>query len=100
MGYEAQESDAIARRKAAWRKRTSPSASKEAATARQRKHRLLEALKTDKPAPPDADPYELAREAIIALNLLRAGVVHNENLTMKIELVAERVRWLAIGPGD
>jgi hypothetical protein len=51
-------------------------------------------------AAPEADPYELAREAIIALNLLRAGVAHNENLTMKIELVAERVRWLAIGPGD
>jgi hypothetical protein len=100
MEYQGQEADAIDSRRLAWRQRTAPSTSKAAATARQRRHRLLVALTPTEPPPPEADPYELAREAIIALNLLRSGVAHSEVLTMKLELVAERVRWLAIGPQD
>jgi uncharacterized Zn finger protein (UPF0148 family) len=98
--YQDKHAVAIETRKTAWRNRTPPSTSKAAATARQRRHRLLVALTPTEPPPANADPWELANEAIIALNLLRSGVAHSEVLTMKLELVAERVRWLAIGPQD
>jgi hypothetical protein len=98
--YEAQESDAIEARKTAWRKRAAPSTSREAARARQRRHRLKEALTPTEPPPANADPWEIAKEAVGALNKVRAGVAHNPILTEQVDLAAERVRWLAIGPQD
>jgi hypothetical protein len=68
--------------------------------ARGASERLLAALTPSEPPPPEADPYELAKDAINALNQLRSGVAHSEVLTMKLELVAERIKQLAVGPGD
>ncbi len=100
MGYEDQEAEAIEDRKAAWRRRTRTAASmsKASARARQRRHRLKVALTPREPPPPGADPYEIGKEAVIALNQLRPGVAHSETMTMKLELAEERVKWLAIGP--
>jgi hypothetical protein len=100
MDYEAQEADAIEARRAAWHKRTAPSASKEATRARQRRHRLLVALTPTERPPPDCDPYELAKQAIDNLNQLKPGLAHSEVLTLKLELVTERIKQLATGPRD
>ncbi len=100
MHYEGQEAEAIEHRKAAWRSRTAPSMSKASARARQRRHRLKVALTPREPPPPEADPYEIAKEAIIALNQLGASVRHNRILVEKVDHVADLVRWLAVGPPD
>jgi hypothetical protein len=60
----------------------------------------LVALTPTELPPANADPWEIAKEALNASSQLRASVAHNEVLTAKVDLVAERVRWLAIGSQD
>jgi hypothetical protein len=82
-----------------WRRSTNGSGdSSEARRLRQQRSRLLRAVQPIEPPSADADPYELAHEALIALSGVHAGVLHSPSLTEKVELASERIRQLAVGP--
>lgn len=107
--YHEREAQAIARRRDAWAARTesarrSPASSRPANRERQRRHRLIEAVRPRDPAPDWTDPFVLAREALHALAQARSalGVGASGSRDGGRELLAqveEIVRQLAWGPG-
>lgn len=102
--YVARDAGEIARRREAWRERSLAEevhASAPVNRERQRRHRLLERVRPREPAHAGADPYELAREALVHLARLRAGLPPNSRAVFLVELeaVEELVRRLAWGPG-
>lgn len=99
------DADEIARRRYAWRSRSvgnggTPSATRVAACARQRRHRVLSEVRPKEPVPPGADPLELGREALMCLRQLRSVYTRNGRtaLLAELERAEELVRWLAWGP--
>jgi hypothetical protein len=75
--YIEQDFEAAEVRRRSWRCRTKGSSdSSEAQRLRQQRFRLLRAVQPIEPPSPDADPYELAHEALVALSGVHAGVLH------------------------
>jgi len=99
--YAMKEAQAIAKRRKAWRKRTTPVASDsaEALRERQRKHRLYAALQPRERPPREADPWELAREALKHLQMVRPAA-RGDRARAHLAEVAEIIRQLAVGPDD
>jgi hypothetical protein len=72
--YEREDAAAVEARRSSWRARTKvPSGSREAAAARQRRHRLLLDLAPSEPIPPSgADPWLLGQEAVQLVRKVRS----------------------------
>lgn len=103
--YASRDASEIAERRASWRARAihyegSPSDAALNARERQRRHRLLEAVRPREGAPPGTDPYELAREALFHLSRLRTVVRSHERLLPDLAAAEELVRELAWGPAE
>lgn len=67
--------------------------------ARQRNHRLMDRLRPRRPAPPGADPLELAARVLEVLEELRGvAALSSAAVHLDLEEAADLVRALAWGP--
>jgi hypothetical protein len=87
------------------RNRVAPSEQPEALAARQREHRLLVRVRPKLPVEANADPWEIANEALDVVDRLKFDWTrpHHRRLGKHVEdleLVAELIRRLAFGPAD
>jgi hypothetical protein len=99
--YNAQDAEDAARRREDWRRRTTGpgvSGSAIAARERQKRHRLLEAVRPKEPPPAWADPYELARKALGHLSRVRVFLLASSLTLEHLDAAAELVKQLATGP--
>lgn len=102
--YVARDAAEIAERREAWRLRSisyqgTPSAGTAQQRERQRRHRLLEGVRPRELPHAGADPYELARQALMHLAQLRLAVREHHALLPDLAAAEELVRQLAWGPG-
>ncbi|MGH2635751.1 MAG: hypothetical protein ACRDHU_06375 [Actinomycetota bacterium] len=93
--YLAAEAGAIAERRSAWVDRT---AYRRHWRERQNRKRLLERVRPREPAPPHADPFVMAQEALMHLAKLRGAARRSGALMPHLEAAEELIRQLAWGP--
>lgn len=98
--YLAAESEAIATRREAWANISARARDllRPSDRERQRRHRMLERIRPREPAPPHADPFQVAEEALFHLGRLHATVRHHPTLAPDLEAAEELIRQLAWGP--
>lgn len=95
--YLAKDEDTIVARKSEWKARTA-SSSPHAARERQRRHRLREALRPREAAGEWADPLELGKEALDALQRVRQALGAQVTARAYLDDACEKVKELAWGP--
>jgi uncharacterized Zn finger protein (UPF0148 family) len=100
--YEREDAAAVAARRSSWRARTrNPSESREAAAARQRRHRLLLDVAPSEPVPPSgADPWILGQEAVQLVRKVRSITRDRPRGMDLLDRIEVLIRWLATGPQD
>jgi hypothetical protein len=82
------------------KQRTAPSDQPDALSARQRERRLRERIRPKEPAATNADPWQIADEALDLLDTTRLRLVRLKMSIDDIDEVAELLRRLAWGPED
>jgi hypothetical protein len=97
--YVARSAQEAARRRARWRERAALEGSlleaeRERDAERQRRHRLLAAVRPRRPVPPNADPFVLAWEALQMTARLRSALRGGSALELLGE-IEEHIRQLA-----
>jgi hypothetical protein len=104
--YRDRDAREIPERRDEWRHRTkdgretrTPANTRIVQRERQRRHRLLEAMRPREPADGWRDPFELGREALAHLARLRHPRISSEALA-HVLAAEELVRQLAWGPED
>jgi hypothetical protein len=100
--YEREDAAVAEVRHSSWRARTkNPSESREAAAARQRRHRLLLDVAPSEPVPArGADPWLLGQEAVQLVRKVRSITRDRPRGTEHLDRLEVLIRWLATGPQD
>lgn len=91
--YAAKDQAAVQVRWLSWQER-STRVDSELTKLRQQRHRLIAAIRPREPAPPDADPWQIARDGLRELSKVHASGGQREHL----EAAKEAIRRLAWGP--
>jgi uncharacterized Zn finger protein (UPF0148 family) len=97
--YEREDGAAVEVRRSSWRARTkNPSESRQAAAARQRRHRLQVDVAPNEPVPPGADPWILGQEAVQLVRRVRSITRDRPRGRDLLDRIEVLIKWLATGP--
>ena len=95
--YAERDHVAVRLRSISWSERTTRPDS-EFVNLRQRRHRLIAAVRPQTPAPAGTDPWLLAEQAVRALGRVRSSLPRTSSRVEDLEQAIELVRRLAWGP--